>query len=402
MGERLLTAGPGGVVTTPDLPRFNKKAIIGDKRNDENAIVSQLQGVFLQFHNVIARLNPSWSFEDVRQSVQWHYQWLVLYDYLPRIVGREMVESILLHIKTGTSITATPPRLRFYKWEKSPALPVEFSGAAYRFGHTMVRPQYRLSSSNSIGLNGRLPVFEPPLSGPGLNGFDEVPLEFGIQWPLFFETNGRRLEDHNTGAERIQPAYKIDTSLVFPLMKLPEFSDLAGNPKPPAAVNILALRNLRRGMMLSLPSGQAVAQAMGEVPLKDKELLVGKADDEHFAEGTAKQINDDNRTSMQDSAPLWFYILAEARHRWKLEATKAINAAGPIDDTKRKEIINRTPTRLGPVGGRIVAETLIGIALGDKSSFLNAHHTFTPIFGKIGANCFDAISMGDLTEYVKK
>lgn len=59
MGDRLLTAGPGGIVTTPDLPRFNKRAIIGDKRNDENAIVSQLHGVFLQFHNVIARLNPS-------------------------------------------------------------------------------------------------------------------------------------------------------------------------------------------------------------------------------------------------------------------------------------------------------------------------------------------------------
>ena len=39
----------------------------------------------------------------------------------------------------------------------------------------------------------------------------------------------------------------------------------------------LAKRNLRRSVQLGLPSGQDVARAMGVTPLRDDQILIGKA-----------------------------------------------------------------------------------------------------------------------------
>jgi len=422
MNARSLLAGPGGDALTKDLPRLNGRAIIGDKRNDENVIVSQLHGLFLRLHNYFI-IDKKMGFGQARQMVQWHYQWLVLFDYLPRIVGADLVKSILPHTATGASIAVVKPSLKIYSWDKFPFMPVEFAGAAYRFGHSMVRPIYRLNLNDAVGKvepqpgqeaqpGGRLKVFQPSINGEALNGFREFPDTLGIDWDLFFETKGRLLKDHFLNKDRIQPAYKIDTSLVFPLKRLPEFSDNAGNPNAPGAVNALALRNLKRGMMLLLPSGQSVAQYLidhgvaGVRVLKDDELLVGKADAENFdagvpifspakIEGGVKK--DAVRTSMQDSAPLWFYMLAEARFEWKQAATQALLAAGNPTEAQREALINGTPTRLGPVGGRIVAETLIGLVLGDETSFLNSPTPFVPIFGNAAeTEITKRFQMGDL------
>jgi hypothetical protein len=405
LGDTELTAGPGGKPLAHDLARFQGRALIGDKRNDENIIVSQLHGLFLQLHNRLAADNPDWDFERVRQATRWHYQWLVLFDYLPRIVGRELVASILPHTTAGGTPASCPPQLRFYRWDKYPFMPVEFAGAAYRFGHSMVRPIYRLNGSDELGDAGRLAIFNPPVNGEGLNGFRPIPPQLGIDWDLYFETRGRRLADNALGKGRIQPAYKIDTSLVFPLSRLPEFSDAQGNPQPATATNMLALRNLKRGMMLMLPSGQAVARQMGLTPLRDDELLVGKADAEHFDQADPDQrvpsITDHGRSSMQDSAPLWFYVLAEARHQWKQDASAALAAAGDCSPQQREALINGTPTRLGPVGGRIVAETLIGLALGDPHSLLNAGQGFTPAFGGGSRSVFDRFTLGDLSSAIQ-
>lgn len=411
LSQRPLLSGPGGAPLTLDLPRFNGRAIIGDKRNDENIIVSQLHGLFLRFHNLLMQ-KMNMSFAEARRQTQWHYQWLVLFDYLPRIAGADVVSSILPHIASGKSITTDKPDLKLFSWAKFPFMPVEFAGAAYRFGHSMVRPIYRLNSSDAIGDQqedkGRLKVFKAPINGEALNGFREFPDTLGIDWDLFFETKGRLLKDDFIGKDRIQPAYKIDTSLVFPLSALPEFSNNEGKPNPAGAVNALALRNLKRGMMLMLPSGQAVAQFMidhgvqGVRVLADEELLVGKAQAEDFDTGVpifspAPPGKPAVRSSMQDSAPLWFYMLAEARFEWKNAATQALTDAGNPTGSARDDIINRTPTRLGTVGGRIVAETLIGLVLGDETSFLNSPTGFTPLFGKPTETDFTKrFQMGDL------
>jgi len=379
-----------------DLPRINRRAIIGDKRNDENVIVSQLQGVFLQFHNVIAdKLKPLSSkdeplaFEDVQRLVRWHYQWVVLHDFLPRIVGEDMVHKVLPHLKKKNgSIYEQKPELHFFTWKNDPFMPIEFAAAAYRFGHSMVRPIYRLNTElgkdatqdqKDRGVDGRQFIFGA-LRNESLNGFRDFPPIWAIDWRLLFEFD-RKLDDpKNLGAGRVQPAYKIDSSLVNPLAFLPEFSvegkdgnfetDADGHPKTKAnEVAVLALRNLLRGLRMGLPSGQTVARHMDIPVIPDAELKVGKANVDGLKTNTSIVEISKISKSFADNAPLWFYVLAEAQHEWAKAAQ-----ASKGDDTAKNSI----PVKLGPVGGRIVTEVLVGLILGDRFSFLSQWPGWTP------------------------
>ena len=286
-------------------------------------------------------------------------------------------------------------------------MPVEFSVAAYRFGHSMVRPVYRLSAKNLEyqtfvdGLDGRKMVFAP-VANDGLNGFREFPSDWGIDWNLFFDTPAHKLSPDQKGPARVQPSYKIDTSLVNPLKSLPEFSvegtndpiDVLGSNPPRKEFNMLALRNLIRGSALGLPSGQAVAHKMGYVPIPDEKLLVGKANADGLPTGkdAAKTVSITAISpAFKGKAPLWFYVLAEARHKW----VKAVHHLSANDEK------DNTPTLLGPVGGRIVAEVLIGLLWGDSDSFLSANCFFKPSFGnKEAKSVFERFTMGDLISTV--
>src|SRR5713101_972619 len=141
---RRLTGNPHDS-RTRDLPRNTPRrggrarALIGDPRNDENVIVSQLQATMLRFHNRIADEHPDKSFAEIQRLVRWHYQWVVLHDFLPTVAGHEIVDAVLPHPDN--------PATRFFHWKKEPFIPVEFSVAAYRFGHSMVRPIYRLNTT---------------------------------------------------------------------------------------------------------------------------------------------------------------------------------------------------------------------------------------------------------------
>jgi len=327
-----------------DLPRAMpdsgaRRAVIGDPRNDENVIVSQLHAIFLRFHNSMVDYykskNFDASFEAVQRQVRWHYQWIVLNEFLPTIIGQDVVNEILPHIKNNTDIKKDPPLLKFYHWKNSPYIPIEFSVAAYRFGHSMVRPEYRLNTA----MEERLPIF------PDLVGFGEFDPSFGIDWRLFFDFGNN---PNQRSTERIQPAYKIDTSLVNPLKNLP--ANIVSQNVPS-----LAERNLRRGLMMRLPSGQSVARKMGIEVIPDQKLKVGKATSEDSRNN--KPITEISR-SFADNAPLWFYILAEAQQQYDGN--------------------DQTPIKLGPVGGRIVGEVFAGMLVGDKLSFLNQKPDFKP------------------------
>jgi hypothetical protein len=347
--------------TAKGLPRNSSdpaRAIIGDPRNDENVIVSQLQASMLRFHNLMADIltkeNPHTTFPHIQQIVRWHYQWVVLHDFLPTIVGQAMVDSILPHLKSGKSIHLDKPKFTIYSWTKDPFIPVEFSVAAYRFGHSMVRPIYRLNQT----LVDRNMIFSAD-PGKSLNGFRQFPLDWAIDWDLFFDPG----KAPKLGKDRIQKAYKIDTSLVNPLGNL-VIPKVVPAGTPPS----LATRNLQRGKEFGLPSGQAVAHYLGVKPIDDKDLRVGKANEDGELPGKdgkiANKLLTDISPEFAKNAPLWYYILAEAQQEFKK---------------------NDTPIRLGPVGGRIVAETLIGLMVGDKHSFLNQHHDWCPrkeLFGE--------------------
>jgi heme peroxidase len=334
---------------TRDLPRNNPhggraRALIGDPRNDENVIVSQLHATMLRFHNSVVdyltRTNggPP-KIEEVQNVVRWHYQWVVLHDFLPTIAGQKVIQQILPHLKKKNgNIRVQGPRLTFFHFENFPFMPIEFSAAAYRFGHSMVRPIYRLNTT----LIERNEIFSADES-KSLTGFRALPSDFAVDWRLFFKTG----ENTPSGAERLQKSYKIDTSLVNPLGNLPK---VIGDNHPS-----LAERNLIRGLRMSLPSGQTVARYMGLPVIPDEKLRVGKATK---AETKKNPPLTERRPSLKENAPLWYYILAEAQQAFKNDATTI---------------------RLGPVGGRIVAEVFIGLLLGDQRSFLSQYPSWRPI-----------------------
>jgi hypothetical protein len=350
-----LIVGPvlGGNDKDPNatgLPRNNsipKRAIIGDPRNDENVIVSQIQAGFLRFHNFIADQMPHAPFHRIQRVVRWHYQWLVLHDFLPTIVGQEIIEDILPHLKSGKKILHDPPKLKVYSFKKYPFIPVEFSVAAYRFGHSMIRPIYRLNLTLD-----RKTVFSE-VEDDSLNGFREFPPGWAIDWDLFFNPGNAPL----TGKNRIQKAYKIDTSIVNPLGNLLKAKEVTGPP-----IN-LADRNLKRGKEFSLPSGQSVARFLGLDVIPDNLLRVGKANEDGEIPDPktgiiANPLLTDLSPEFADNAPLWYYILAEAQQGF---------------------VNNNTPLKLGPVGGRIVAEVFLGLMLGDQHSFLSQHADWLPL-----------------------
>jgi hypothetical protein len=342
---RALTGNPQDA-RTRDLPRNSpgpagsKRALIGDPRNDENLIVSQLHGIFLRFHNrIVDLLHGQADFHTVQRLVRWHYQWVVLHNFLPTIIGRQMLGNILPHLAKKTSVLQDKPDLQFYHPRHESFMPVEFSVAAYRFGHSMVRPIYRLNTT----LADRQVIFSLDPNVPNLTGFREFPAEWAIEWNLFF--NFGQAPAH--GKQRRQPAYKIDSSLVNPLGNLP--------PAIASQIPSLAERNLLRGLRMGLPSGQDVARKMGVPVIPDDKLRIGKATEEDAATNIRLV---DVSPNFRNKAPLWYYVLAEAQQEF---------------------VNNQTPIRLGPVGGRIVGEVFVGLLLGDRHSFLNQAPHWQPI-----------------------
>jgi hypothetical protein len=322
------------------------RALIGDPRNDENVIVGQLQLLFLRFHNkVVEQLKAEGTtlegddlFEEAQRRARWHYQWIVVNDFVRRICGEAVVDDILRGDKDKYVTAAGEvelPRifLKFYKWQRDPFMPVEFSVAAYRFGHSMIRPDYKLNAQTP-----EIPIFtsgELAEEHQDLRGFRPLASAWTIDWSLFFESGD---------GTNLQRARVIDTKLSAPLQDVPGTND----------PHALAARNLRRGAALGLPSGQRVARAMALAPMSDEVLgITGISPD--FVE----------------SAPLWFYVLKEAE------------VGGGA--------------QLGPVGGRIVAEVLLGLLKGDPFSYVNVEPTWKPTLGTTEGQ----FTMADLINFVQ-
>ena len=303
------------------------RAIIPDARNDENLILLQLHKAVAQFHNRIvdyARaqgIRREWVFETARRLTRWHYQWAVIHDFLPRFVGDQLVGP------NGTvykEVTGKPPiiNLNYYKptnRDGRPFMPVEFAVAAYRFGHSIIRPFYVI---NQISLDrGGVPIFGPD-GGFNLNGGRPIPSDLVMEWKNILPADP---------AFKARPPRKIDTKLSLPLTTLP------GSAVPPPDPTIhLAVRNNRRGKKVGLPSGQQVARAMRVNVLSNATLGLS------------------NDPGWGGEAPLWFYILKEA------------------------ELPPHNAERLGAVGGRIMAETLVGLLQRDPNSYLYLNAAWKP------------------------
>ncbi len=372
-GNQFLLGAPlsGGEQFARDLLRngaFPNRAIIGDPRNDENVIVSQFQGLILRFHNHAVRDFPNKSFQQINEFVRHHYQYVMLHDFLPKIVSNAVLSQLKgpnghyqkakLHwYHPGTTVIGGTSFSQAY-------MPVEFSVAAYRLGHSMVRPGYRLNEQVL------LPIFPLPGFPAGLTGFAQMPQDWGIDWGRFIDIDLRPSGGTpNAPGEmvdqqrRLQFAYRIDTSTVAPLGNLPA-SIAGGGPIS------LPIRNLLRGWALKLPSGQAVATAMGVPVLSDADIEIGKFGEPGNPTMQSLIASNAIPASFTGNTPLWIYILAEAMRN-------AVPMTIPVEEN----VGNPSPTtvmtpQLGPVGGRLVAETFLGILFADASSLL---HRTTPL-----------------------
>ena len=358
MGDAITQGTPRGRHSpgARDLQRNGAgRALIGDPRNDENAIVSQLQGLFIQYHNRLVAEHQHLGFDAIQAMVRAHYQHVVLEDFLPRIVKAEVLATL-----KGADGKYDPAKLKFYDLSATPYMPIEFAAAAYRFGHSMVRPGYRLNDSVL------LPIFPLPASvapgfPEGLTGFRRLISDWSLDWGRFIDIDVRDfgVDEPTSDAERasnfrrLQLAYRIDTSLVDPLRNLP--AAVAGDPPPS-----LAERNLKRGLQFGLPSGQAVAAAMGLTPLADALIGIGKALDAFGPDDPAPTPIADIKAVFAGNCPLWAYCLAEAMQPPLAAAPAPVNPNQTINTAQ-----------LGPVGGGIVAEVFVGLMAADPLSILN-------------------------------
>jgi hypothetical protein len=320
---------------TRDLPRVAKVAQIGDGRNDENLIVAQLHVAFLKFHNKAVdwvranepeRTGVGEVFLRARDLTRWAYQWLCVHDFLTTVTQPGTVDFVLAN--DGSDLLGLAGRDKVY-------MPLEFSVAAYRFGHSMVRGTYDWNRNFGRPGNNTAPIasFAQMFQFTGRGGFIGPAQTLPDNWPVEWD---RFVDKDSLFEDRF--ARRIDTHLAFPLSDMVNQVD---DDTLPADIKTLlkhlARRNLLRGYRLGLPTGQAVAAALGLPVLTPTQLTQG------VDPGIVAALTQGN---FLDRTPLWFYVLRES------------------------ERVAQGNT-LGPVGSRIVAETIIAQIRHDPTSYLN-------------------------------
>lgn len=318
-----------------DVPRLpDGTALIGDSRNDENVAVNGIQAAFIAAHNRLITSGAAATFAQARRLLTWHWQWIVLNEFLPATLGTQLPAALV----RGDQ--------RLFARGCHPFIPVEFQGAAYRFGHSQVRPSYRINFTGGADGGQR---FAFVFDASQIAAADPTDMQGGIAgpgrhigWPTFFNFGGDR-------AQWVRPNKTIDTKLSTPLFHLPPKT-----VRGPEDILSLAQRNLLRHLTWSLPSGQAIAKKLGLPRL------------------SADQLADIGRVyaPFATSTPLWFYVLREAE----------LLGAGK---------------RLGPLGGLLVGGTLTGLLLADSNCYLNAAPGWKPTLGSTPGK----FAMTDLLDY---
>ncbi|MFI8527737.1 heme peroxidase family protein [Promicromonospora sukumoe] len=329
-----------------DLPRSTEPGsermpLIPDSRNDENLIVAQFHVAMIRFHNAVvdwvARHEPWFAvtqrelFDRAQELVRFHYQWLVVNDYLRTLTKAGVLDSVL----------ATGPTL--FRPARRVSMPLEFAVAAFRFGHSMVRGAYDFNvnfTGNGPGGVASLDLLFRFTGNGGLspnpaNPSPVLPSNWPVEWP--------RLTDKGDPLA-FRMARKIDPFLADGLGHLLNEGNSATDPIR-ALLKQLAQRNLLRGYMLALPTGEAVAAELRARPLTPAQLRQNASPEVVAA------------LDALDGTPLWYYVLKEAE-------------------------VHGNGNFLGEVGSRILAETFVYLLRLDPESFMRRPGgDWTPAYG---------------------
>ena len=327
-----------------DLPRVGgsgskakkRKANIPDPRNDENLAVAQTHLAMIRFHNRVVDSLPNAmpateKFAKARDTVTRHYQWMLKTDYLPRIVAPGVVTNVFNQGRKAFEVGANANEI--------PTMPIEFSIAAFRLGHAMIRDAYDWNAAFPSGEGTLGFLFE--FSGLSGTLFD------GVRLPSNWIADWRRLYDFKKEQNRndlappgsVNKAMRIDTTLAPTLHALPTGTTGDGTG---GIHDDLAFRNLRRARMVRLATGQQMATV-----LKGKGVTLTRLTRPQLRNGKngagLDGLTPGQRDGLLTNTPLWFYILREA------------------------ELNNG---RLNGVGARIVAETFHRAMEGSTSSIV--------------------------------
>jgi hypothetical protein len=335
LGAELFKVG----ATTPtryarDLPIRNGNILLGDSedtRDLDNLVLRQLHVLFLKFHNEAVKQlcanNPSVTgaeslgsgtiFERAQRLVRWHYQWIVRHDLLPRIL-----DSSVWDRQDWTAWASSQARDAF-------CIPIEFSLAAFRFGHSMVRNAYGLNCRQQrVVLSDLMVLGHRP---------SPVPDDFVIEWGRFF--------DGLPGSGPVASSSFIDTSIASPLHDLsPSIIRLSNRMEHSIEPPRLPVRTLLRGARAKLPSGQEVADVLVRRGIiKPEDRLTKTQLTQDTCNNSGSVLRD---VGLEENTPLFYYLLKEA------------------------ELIVRGLT-LGPIGSYIVAAVIEGALEADPNSYVS-------------------------------
>jgi hypothetical protein len=304
--------------------RQDRWPIIADRRNDENLILSQLHLALLLFHNkAVAALEGKFPtarahFAAARQLVTLHYHWLILHDFLPSLLSRAVLEVPLADRPQALPAART--------------VPLEFTTAAFRFGHSMVGAAYDYNENFGRGskLFSRGATLQELFTftshrnmGKAGPATYQLPDHWVIDWDRMSQPSRGASGRGIGGAERIDLTFA------------PDMLNAMGSSEVAVHGSIL-FRNLMRGFHRRIPFGQQLARACGFDPLGHDEIRACLPEGGDDGPGTTTLRDFAETAGFLSETPAWLYFLCEARHHENGE-------------------------RIGPTASHIIADTITGL-----------------------------------------
>ncbi|BCG98784.1 hypothetical protein MesoLj131b_07840 [Mesorhizobium sp. 131-2-5] len=313
-----------------DLPRATDgMPCIADRRNDSNLALAQTHMALIRFFNAVRRLSDD--ADEARRLTQLHLQSVVLHDYARRLIDNVIYQDVMERGRAVIDVDADGFKL-----------PLEFAAACARFGHSMIRNRYPWNAWNP---GATVSAFWDNTYNSAITPMTRLRGQWVADWR-------RLLAIGLTEAQGAIFAAKIDTRLAFELRQIRPQALPHTTGSMPLSRN-LAVRTLQRSYLLELSSAQhvfhCVAGKLGDrappgfAPLTEPELLDGES---QAVRDALTERPEGGAARLVDSTPLWFYVLKEA----------AVKGCG---------------LKLGPLGSRIVMETLHAAVSAAEPSILD-------------------------------